>query len=108
MERRMTFEIHLLSFSTDQHHPLAQQPIIFIITKSWPSQCPDRDRWGLLRPPYHVSMGTERERGHVLSGALEEGCSEDTAHPILYYVSSFSLPNGERMHISASSRKTLS
>jgi len=34
MERRMTFEIHLLSFSTGQHHPSAQQPIIFITTKS--------------------------------------------------------------------------
>ncbi|KAI9462680.1 hypothetical protein F5148DRAFT_982664 [Russula earlei] len=33
-ERRMTFEIQLLSFSTGQPHPLAQQPIIFITTKS--------------------------------------------------------------------------
>src|SRR5712671_5486222 len=39
MERRMTFEIHLLSFSTDQHHPLAQKPIIFVTTKSLIGHC---------------------------------------------------------------------
>ena len=30
----MTLEIRLLSFSTGQPHPLAEQPIIFITTKS--------------------------------------------------------------------------
>jgi hypothetical protein len=33
-DRRMTLEIRLLKFSTGQPHPLAEQPIIFITTKS--------------------------------------------------------------------------
>ena len=32
----MTLEIRLLSFSTGQPHPLAEQPIIFITTRSLP------------------------------------------------------------------------
>ena len=33
-DRRMTLEIRLLKFSTGQPHPLAEQPTIFITTKS--------------------------------------------------------------------------
>jgi hypothetical protein len=33
-DRNMTLEIRLLSFSTGQPHPLAEQPIIFITSKS--------------------------------------------------------------------------
>jgi hypothetical protein len=33
-DRHMTLEIRLLRFSTGQPHPLAEQPIIFITTKS--------------------------------------------------------------------------
>ena len=33
-DRHMTLEIRLLSFSTGQPHPLAEQPVIFITKKS--------------------------------------------------------------------------
>jgi len=35
-DRNMIFQFHLLSFSTGRSHPLAEQPVIFISTKSLP------------------------------------------------------------------------
>ena len=114
-DRDMTLEIRLLSFSTGQLHPVAEQPIIFITKSLLLGRCNALisivgELLALLITFPWVRNESE-DMFFLMRWKKGEIHCVSTYHPPpprhgLYCIFSFGPPNGEPTHISVSSRKT--
>ena len=114
----MILEIKLLRFSTGQPHPVAEQPIIFITTKNMFLGCTNvqieivGDFLALL-----INFKEEQDENEDMFYLVhwKKGETYCVSHPRfqhkppcyrLYFIFSFSPPNGEHMDALISSHKT--
>lgn len=115
-EQKTILEMWFLSFSTGQPHPLAEQPIVFIATKTLPLDISSLHfeivgeflvllttfvEWSENENMFFLVNWKKGKTHSVGVSGLQH-----IAPPLLIPLSSFSLPNGEPTHISISSQKT--